>query len=448
MSSHDFRGLKTMAETDVGRLSAASNERNPSLDTVALAASLLFANGQTTDRTVAATERLGRSFDLDVRVLPQWGELTVEVEGTVLSKVSAVAPLGVDMGRVLAVSRIVDQVCDRSLSKEFAHPYLEEAGHLRSISTLRFTIFSAIGAAALGVILGAPSARSLLLIALSAGIGGLARRLLAILGRNPFAQPLCASAIAGLVAAVVIRMHVSDAPTLVAFCPCLVLIPGPHILNGASDLARTHISLGVSRLVYAGVLILLTCVGLLTGLAVGGVMVLPTDSSVAVPLAADVIAAGCAVASFGTFFSMPWRLLPLPIGIGMLAHAVRWALVAIAGFHVTTGALVSCLFVSVIITPVADRLRLPFAALAFSAVVSMMPGYNMFQSASALIRLVSNTPPASPVALLISIAANGTTAFLIVLFMTIGLILPRMILEHYLPANDHRPARPKDALIY
>jgi uncharacterized membrane protein YjjB (DUF3815 family) len=84
-------------------------------------------------------------------------------------------------------------------------------------------------------------------------------------------------------------------------------------------------------------------------------MVLPTDSSVEVPPAADVIAASCAVASFGTFSSMPWRLLPLPIAIGMLAHAVRWALVAIAGFHVTRGAPVSCLFVSVIITPVADR---------------------------------------------------------------------------------------------
>jgi hypothetical protein len=64
-------------------------------------------------------------------------------------------------------------------------------------------------------------------------------------------------------------------------------------------------------------------------------MVLPTDSSVEVPPAADVIAAGCAVAGFGTFF--PCRgALPLPIAIGMLAHAIRWALVAIAGFHVTT----------------------------------------------------------------------------------------------------------------
>jgi hypothetical protein len=41
-----------------------------------------------------------------------------------------------------------------------------------------------------------------------------------------------------------------------------------------------------------------------------------------------VIAAGCAVAGFGTFFSMPWRLLPFPIAVGMLAHAARWALIS------------------------------------------------------------------------------------------------------------------------
>jgi len=38
----------------------------------------------------------------------------------------------------------------------------------------------------------------------------------------------------------------------------------------------------------------------------------------------DVIVAGCAVASFGTFFSMPWRLLAFPVAVGMIAHAARW----------------------------------------------------------------------------------------------------------------------------
>jgi uncharacterized membrane protein YjjB (DUF3815 family) len=146
-----------------------------------------------------------------------------------------------------------------------------------------------------------------------------------------------------------------------------------------------------------------------------------------------VIAAGCAVASFGTYFSMPWRLLALPIAAGMLAHAARWTLIAIAGTNAATGALVACTLVSVLVTPIADRLHLPFAALGFSAVVSLMPGFFLFNAAIGVIELVA-IGPAAPAALLTSIAANGATAFLIITAMTFGLILPRMLLERVWPA--------------
>jgi uncharacterized membrane protein YjjB (DUF3815 family) len=148
-----------------------------------------------------------------------------------------------------------------------------------------------------------------------------------------------------------------------------------------------------------------------------------------------VIAAGCAVAAFGTFFSMPWRMLPIPIVVGMLAHAVRWALIAIAPANAATGAFVACILVSVIVTPVADRLHLPFAALGFSAVVSMMPGFFLFQAATALVELVS-IGPGAPAFLLTSAAVNGTTAFLVILAMTLGLILPRLLYEHFRPVPE------------
>ncbi len=52
------------------------------LKTTALAATLLFAHGQTTERTVTAAERLGRALGVTVKVLPYWGKLTVELGAT------------------------------------------------------------------------------------------------------------------------------------------------------------------------------------------------------------------------------------------------------------------------------------------------------------------------------------------------------------------------------
>src|SRR5882757_2011616 len=75
--------------------------REAALDAIALAAALLFAYGQTTERTIIAAERLGRTLGVPVTALPYWGQLTVEIDGTTVSKIAPVKPLGVDMGRCL-----------------------------------------------------------------------------------------------------------------------------------------------------------------------------------------------------------------------------------------------------------------------------------------------------------------------------------------------------------
>src|SRR5579862_1134860 len=94
---------------------AVHPERLAAVETVALAAARLLDDGQTTERTVVATERLGRALGLSVRVLPRWGELAVHVEGTPFADVVPAMPLGVHMGRVLATMTVIDQVCDGTL---------------------------------------------------------------------------------------------------------------------------------------------------------------------------------------------------------------------------------------------------------------------------------------------------------------------------------------------
>jgi uncharacterized membrane protein YjjB (DUF3815 family) len=73
---------------------------------------------------------------------------------------------------------------------------------------------------------------------------------------------------------------------------------------------------------------------------------------------------------------------------------LAWAIISLAGASVVTEALVACLVVGTIITPIADRLRLPFAALAFASVVSLIPGVFLFRMAGGMVDLVTLGPQA------------------------------------------------------
>ena len=82
-----------------------------------------------------------------------------------------------------------------------------------------------------------------------------------------------------------------------------------------------------------------------------------------------------------------------------------------------------------IITPIADRMRLPFAGLAFASVVSLIPGVLLFRMAGGLVDLVGLGSKA-PQELFNQVVADGTTAILIILAMSFGLIFPKMCIQN------------------
>ena len=406
-------------------------------DVVSASGSLLFANGQTTERTVSETQRVAAALGQHVTVIPHWGELVIHFphDPGARNEIVTVAPTGIDMGKILAANDVIDDLCDGRIDAAAARAALDGAARRPPVSLVRFAVAAATGAAALGVIFGVSHPITLLLIALSAGAGACIRRWLAGRSRNAFVQPLAAALLAGLVGAVAERLHLSSALLYVSVCPCMILVPGGHVLNGAIDLVRARIALGASRLLFAGMVILVICVGLLCGLALGGAELPVSGASPPAPFGYDVIAAGIAVSAFGSFFAMPWRMLPIPIAIGMLAHALRWVAIAIAGTSVQVGALVACLFVGTIATPVAAHLRLPFAAFAFASVVSMIPGVYLFRMAGGIVAVSSlgvNAPPE----LLPATFADASTALLIIMAMTFGVIVPRMCIEYFYPPGE------------
>jgi uncharacterized membrane protein YjjP (DUF1212 family) len=408
---------------------------------LSLSAKLLFENGQTTQSTITAVTRLGMALGHGALLVPRWDEICIRLDESVHGPIEIVGATaaGVDMNKVVATMKVIDDVCDRRIDVTAARSTLEAIARYPPVAVARFAVFAGAGAAALGVIFGTVHWHALILIAFSAGLGACLRRWLAGVSRNLFVQPFGAALLAGAIGAVAARLQLSSALRLIAVCPCMVLVPGPHLLNGAMDLIRGRVPLGASRIGYASLTILMICVGLLVGLAIGGVSLPVSGPSFPIPLAYDVAAAAVAVAAYGTFFAMPWRMLPIPTLIGSLAHACRWAVISIGGGSIETGALVACLVVGILVTPIADRLRLPFAAVGFASVVSLIPGVFLFRMAGGLVELISHGGNASP-DLLLSTVMDGMTAFLIFLAMSFGLIAPKMLIEHF------RERRPKSSM--
>src|SRR5262245_32858274 len=119
------------------------------VDLVLTAARLLHVNGQSTDETIAAAERLGRALGLSTGLFPRWGELLLQADDGASRLVAVVEadPVGTHMARVSTTMRVIDAMTTGELTVSAG------AGRLRSIARMPaaplwlFALAAATGAA-------------------------------------------------------------------------------------------------------------------------------------------------------------------------------------------------------------------------------------------------------------------------------------------------------------
>src|SRR6202795_5058305 len=237
-------------------------------DLLLACAHVLHTNGQSTHETVQTAERLGTQLGLRATMIAHWEELELRAADGTGSQVSFErgSPTGMNMDRVASAMSAIENCAVGGPPIGAALEHIKAIAHAPPAPTWLFTLAAAAGAAAMGAIFGVHHLKAVVLIMVSAAAGAVLRRTLARYSANTLLQPLCAALLAGMIGALAVRYNLSSSLRLVAGCPRLVLVSGPHILNGALDLINGRIHLGAARLIYAGLVIVAIATGLLLGL--------------------------------------------------------------------------------------------------------------------------------------------------------------------------------------
>jgi succinate dehydrogenase hydrophobic anchor subunit len=133
------------------------------------------------------------------------------------------------------------------------------------------------------------------------------------------APPFVAALVGAFVGGLVIRADWTATQNLCLIVPALMLVPGPHLINGIEDVLENEIQAGICRLGLAIAILLAAALGVAVGawLIIGTIAeAAPDRQSVTVPLV-DIVLAGVASAGFSTVQN------PRGASCGCLSRAAR-----------------------------------------------------------------------------------------------------------------------------
>lgn len=265
---------------------------------------------------------------------------------------------------------------------------------------------------------------AIMVAALSTVAGLLARQELA---RRHFAVltlPLTAAFLGTVIGGIAIRMGWTQSPDLLVLVPALMLVPGPHILNGLFDLVDHYLAMSIARLGHALWVLIASALGIvLAARVVLPLGELPSRSfdRPGLSLFSDMILAGVATCGFAAFFNVPWRELGLASIGGMAGHGVRY-LALDSEFPLETASFLGGLTVGLISAAITASNRASIVAIAFAGTVTMIPGLSFYRALGGALRLARQGENATE-PLTAATLGHACQALVVVSGLAMGVIL-------------------------
>jgi uncharacterized membrane protein YjjP (DUF1212 family) len=257
-----------------------------------------------------------------------------------------------------------------------------------------------------------------------------ARQELARRHASLLAPPFAAALIGALLGGIAIRLGWTQTPELALVVPALMIVPGPHFLNGLLDLADNHLSMSLSRLGLAMGVLLASALGLAIGIRC---VFLRADfpdqpaSTIQLTLAADILLAGIATCGFAAFFNTPWRRLWMATVGGMAGHGLRFMALQ-SGCEPEIAAFFGGLVVGAVSNWLARPSHAPVAVIAFAGAVTMIPGSSFYQALGGALRLARQAGDSNP-ALAAGTLGHAMQGCVVVCGLALGLVLGIRLVE-------------------
>ncbi len=394
------------------------------IELLAEAGRLLLGHSESTGatrRTLADTARAISDERCDVVV--SYGAIAVSLGGDV-PRIKEFRQVHPNTALLARVHSILDRVRRADLDTASALALLERSEvdtprHSRWVAVLMIALAAAGLAGVLGAGVGAA-----LVAGFAAGLGLLVRQEISRRVDSLFLPPLAASFLGAIFGGLAFRLGWLRTPELALIVPALMLVPGPHLINGVLDLVENYIPMSLARLGLASGILIANALGVVAGVE----LILPDGLPPGVKgdaehigLVADLILAAIVTCGFAVVFNSPWKQVGMAALVGMIGHGCRY-LGLEAGFRLEGATFLGGIAVGAVAGWIARSGKTPFAVIAFAGAVPMMPGLLLYQALGGALRFARHSDNGTTETVA-AILLSATQSCLVIAGLTLGLVL-------------------------